>query len=202
MQQPPHPKVVNRTERRPEFFGNRKRMPIDAPPPKFQFGPHGELTYSTIRQAKDKGILSKEEEKLAREMVKVHEAYLGIVDCLSYPVDPEGHVHDLSAIGATRLAIAWTLALNGYRPSGKKYIKKRHFSAPGCYSNAHTWVDVRSPDNAAAELRPDHLASDYTLPPDTRRLAAQRDGSPKMPMPEMWQVRPTITHDPDVASPL
>jgi hypothetical protein len=184
----PNPKIVNRTERRGEFLGNRKRLAPEAPVPKLEFGPHGELTYDTIREAKSKGLLSKEEEKLAREMVKVHHAYLDILDCLSYPIDPEGHVHDLSAIGATRLAIAWTLALNGCRFTGKKYIKKHHINAAGCYSNAHTWVDARTPENAPAEALFKHR-SDVAPPPATQRL------DPNVPMPEMWHVKPRITYD-------
>jgi hypothetical protein len=182
-------KIVHGTQRKPEFAGNRKRMPMGEAP-KLEFGQFGELTPKTIRQAH----LSKEEEDRAWEMLHVQNAYLQIVDCLSYPVDPEGHIHDLSAIGPTKLAIAWTLALNGFRPTGPKYIKKRPFSAPGCYKDAHTWVDVRQPDDAAQELRPEHRSGDYKLPPDTRRLAAQRDGEQPDP-PPAWSVRPEVSVD-------
>lgn len=159
--------------------------------PALQFGQHGELTPRTIKQAN----LTKEEEKRAFEMMKVQAAFLEILDTMSYPVDPEGHVHDLSAMHPTKVAIAWTLALNGFRSTGKKYIKKRAIpNAPGCYADAHTWVDVRQPDNAAAELQPEHSADDLNLPPDTRRLAAQRDGAPGQQIPDMWRVKPKIVY--------
>lgn len=184
-------KVVEGRERRQRgFTGNRKRFREGDPIPELQFGQHGELTPRTIKQAN----LSPEEEKRAFEMLKVQAAYLEILDVLSYPVDPEGHVHDLSALGPTKIAIAWTLALNGARFTGRRYIKKRFFSAPGVYSGAHTWVDARSADNAAEELRPEHQASDDSLPPDTRRLAAMRDGAPPQDLgaPE-WAVKPVVT---------
>lgn len=155
---------------------------------KLQFGPHGELTPQTIEQAN----LGPAEKARAYEMLEVQGAYLAILDSLNYPVDPEGHVHDLSALGPTKIAIAWTLALNGLRPTGKKYIKKRYCSAPGTYEDAHTWVDVRLSDNAADDLRPEHQAGDHRLPPDTRRLAALRDGE-QPEAPATWSVQPKIT---------
>jgi hypothetical protein len=173
---------------RPEFAGNRKRYAPGQKPPPLQFGPHGELTPKTIKQAN----LGKEEEKRAFEMLKVQAAYIEILEALSYPVDPEGHVHDLTALGPTKVAIAWTLALNGFRSSGKKYIKKRHYDAPGIYDDAHTWVDVRAADAAEQELQPEHRQSDLNLPPYTRRLAAIRDGDPAAKLPQ-WQVEPEVT---------
>jgi hypothetical protein len=173
-----------------QFSGNRKRVAAGSPIAPLQFGPHGELTPKTIKAAN----LTKEEEKRAFEMLKVQAAFVEIMDVLSYPVDPDGNVHDLTAIKATKIAIAWTLALNGFRSSGKKYIKKRPFAAPGCYADAHTWVDVRSPDDAAEELEPEHKSSDQTLPPDTRRLAAIRDGDPGQKLPQ-WAVKPKIVYD-------
>ncbi len=175
------PEIVEGTRRRPEFAGNRKRLPFDAPAPKLKFGEHGELTHETIKQAN----LTQEEQKRAYEMMKVQKAYLEILDCLSYPTDPEGHVHDLNAIGPTRLAIAWTLALCGFRRSGKKYIKKQFSS--GAYANAHTWVDVRRPD---APEEPEHRSGVLALPPDTCRL----DADP-LQSPEIWHVAPKITYD-------
>ena len=176
--------------RAPEFAGNRKRLrPGDVPA--LQFGEHGELTPRTIEQAN----LTPAEKERAYEMMVVQAAYLEILDTMSYPVDPEGHVHDLSALGPTKIAIAWTLALNGFRRSADPYIKKRAYTAPGCYPDAHTWVDVRAPDDAAAELRPEHRADDHRLPPDTRRLAALRDNAPPMQLPPEWKVRPKIVYE-------
>lgn len=175
--------------RRREAAGNRKRFREGDPIPALQFGQNGELTPKTIKQAN----LTPAEEKRAFEMLKVQAAYLEILDTLSYPVDPEGHVHDLSALGPTKIAIAWTLALNGARFSGRRYIKKRFFTG-GVVAGAHTWVDSRAPDDAAEELRPEHSADDPKLPPDTRRLAAMRDGAPGQDLgaPE-WAVKPVVT---------
>lgn len=161
---------------------------------KLQFGKWGELTDQTIRQAE----LNEAERRRAYEMMEVQAAYLEILDCLAFPVDPEGHVHDLSALGASKIAIAWTLALNGFRRSGQRYIKKRSFNAPGCYEDAHTWVDSRAPDAAEAELQPEHSAHDPNLPPDTRRLAAVRDGVPPMEPGREWhtEVKVTVTNEP------
>lgn len=160
--------------------------PYSRKPPTLQFGDRGELTPRTIEQAN----LSPEEKRLAREMLLVQAAYLEIYDCLDYPTDPDGHTVDLSAIHMTqpKIAIAWTLALNGFRRTEHQYIKKRHYSAPGVVEGAYTWVDTRSGETAAEELRPDHRPDDPHLPPDTRRLAAQRDGAPGQQPPDLWSV--------------
>lgn len=183
---------VDRSGRKasPRFSGNLRRDRPGTRGPKLEFGEYGELTPKTIKQAN----LTKEEEKRAFEMLKVQAAFLAILDCMSYPVDPEGNIHDLTALGPTKNAIAWTLALNGFRPSGKKYIKKRAYTAPGCYADAHTWVDVRQSDDAAEELLPEHRAEDEKLPPDTRYQAAKRDGQrPAAANEQQWHVTPKVT---------
>ena len=184
-------KTVNGRDRRREFKGNRKRFREGDPIPALQFGQHGELTPRAIEQAN----LTPEEKRRAYELLPVQAAYLQILEALSYPVDPEGHIHDLSALGPTKLAIAWTLALNGFQPSGKKYIKKRPYSSEitDVYPDAHSWVDVRLSDDAADDLKDSDKSSDHKLPPDTRRLAALRDGDKPMEMPDGWHVRPTVT---------
>lgn len=171
------------------FPGNRKRTVPGEPFKKLTFGPHGELTAQTIEQAN----LTPAERERAYEMLRVQHAYLQILDCLTYPVDPEGHTHDLNMLGPTKIAIAWTLALVGFRLTGPRMIKKRSFSAPGCYADAHTWVDAREPDTAEEALRPEHRADDHKLPPDVRRLAAIRDGAAPMEMPPGWHTAPKIT---------
>jgi hypothetical protein len=159
--------------------------------PKLKFGEHGELTEETIK----KSGLTREEKKRAYAMMEAQQAFLEILDTLSYPVDPDGHIHDLNHMQPTNIAIAWTLALNGFRKTGPVHIKKRFFTAGGVYQNAHTWVDVRSPDNAAQELRPEHRSDDPTLPPDTRKLAADRDGEqPNIPDQE-WHTKPRIIRE-------
>jgi hypothetical protein len=159
-------------------------------PPTLQFGEYGELTMRTIQQAG----LSGEERRRAIEMMKIQAAYLEIYNALDFPNDPDGHLVDLSAVHMTqpKVAIAWTLACLGFRRTAKAYIKKRHYSAPGIYANAYYYVDVRAPDDAAEELTPQMYAGDHHLPPDTRRLAAIRDGSPGQELPQ-WAVRPKIT---------
>lgn len=162
-----------------------------AGPPKLQFGDQGELTHKTIEQAG----LTGEEKKRALEMLKVQRAYLDIYNSLDFPNDPDGHVVDLSGVHMTqpKVAIAWTLALLGYRQTGKSYIKKRGYDAGGTYDNAYYYVDSRAPDNALAELAPEHRADDHYLPPDTRRLAAIRDGAPGQELPPGWAVKPKVT---------
>lgn len=159
--------------------------------PKLPFGQHGELTEETIRKAN----LTRDEKKRAYAMLEAQAAFLEIMDCLSYPVDPDGHIHDLNHMKPTNIAIAWTLALNGFRRTGPQHIKKRYFTAGGVYQDAHTWVDMRSPDTAAEELRPEHSSLDVHLPPDTRKLAADRDGEqPINPHPE-WHTKPRVVRE-------
>jgi hypothetical protein len=161
--------------------------------PLLQFGEHGELTHKTIQQAG----LTGEERKRALEMLKVQAAYLEIYQALDYPTDPEGHTVDLSGMHMTqpKIAIAWTLALLGFRSSGRKYIKARHYSVPGVAEGAYTWVDSRAADDAALELAPEHRSTDHHLPPDTRRLAAIRDGDEPQSLGDEWSVTPAITEE-------
>ncbi|MCV7174942.1 hypothetical protein [Mycolicibacterium sphagni] len=183
--------VVDASDRGSGPRGNRRRYRPGDPIPALQFGQHGELTPRTIKQAN----LTPEEEARAFEMLEVQAAYLQILECLSYPVDPEGHTHDLSALGPTKVAIAWTLALKGARFSGKEYIKKRGYHGGGLYEDVHTWVDSRAPDTAAAELKPHHRSTDPKLPPDTARLAAVRDGIAAQQVPDVWRQAPKITFE-------
>jgi len=157
---------------------------------KLTFGEWGEITAETVEQAD----LTEAEKARAYEIAEVQAAYLDILDSLSYPVDPEGHVHDLSALAGSKVAIAWTLALVGFRKSGSSYIKKRAVHAPGVYADAHTWVDSRAPDRAEEELQPEHSAFDANLPPDTRRLAALRDGAAPPEMPAGWHTKVNIQY--------
>jgi hypothetical protein len=160
--------------------------------PRLQFGEYGELTPKTIAQAG----LTGEERKRAMELLKVQAAYLEIYHNLDFPNDPDGHVVDLSGVHMTqpKVAIAWTLALLGFRSSGRKYIKKRHYSGPGVMEGAYTWVDARAADDAAEELQPEMRSDDHHLPPDTRRLAAIRDGDPPQDLGG-WSVTPKITEE-------
>lgn len=153
--------------------------------PRFSFGPDGELTAQAIKEAN----LTKEERKRAYQMLEVQKAYLEILDSLHFVTDPDGHVHDLTMTPMTNLAVAYTLALAGWRRSGTPYIKKRNVPSVA-YEDAYTWVDSRAPDNAGRELRPEHSSYDVTLPPDTRRLAALRDGEKPAAPPPAWEDEP------------
>lgn len=181
------------TTSRYAFGGANPYDPSRQGAPKLQFGDRGELTPRTIEQA---GLTGEERER-AFEMLRVQAAYLDIYECLDYPTDPEGHTVDLSGIHMTqpKVAIAWTLALMGFRQSGQIYIKKRHYGGPGVVEGAYTWVDARAPDTAAEELQPEHSSMDYTLPPDTRRLAAERDGDPGQQLPDPWSVTAKVTFE-------
>lgn len=160
-------------------------------PPRLQFGDKGELTHRTIQQAG----LTGDERKRAIEMLKVQQSYLEIYESLDYPNDPDGHVVDLSGIHMTqpKVAIAWTLALLGYRKSGKSYIKKRSTVSPGTYDDGYYYVDSRLSDNPLNELQPHHKADDHHLPPDTRRLAALRDGDEPQHLGTPWQQKVKVT---------
>ena len=155
---------------------------------KLPFGQLGEITSETIEAA---GLAAAEKLR-AYEVAEVQAAYLEILECLNYPVDPAGHVHYLSILGPTKVAVAYTLALAWFRKSGPPQIKQRRFTAPGCVEEAVTWVDARLPDTAAEELQPEHSVHDDSLPPDTRRLAAVRDGVAAAPMNEEWSVTVTV----------
>lgn len=164
------------------------RFPGDQPPP-LQFGEHGELTLDTINQAN----LSPAERERALEILEAQHAYVDIIDTLSgHVIDPEGNQYDLTSIGPAVWSIAWTLALVGYRRSGPAYIKKRFFQGDQVMEGSFAWVDSRAPDDAAEELRPEHSADDPNLPPDTRYLAAQRDGAGKPAIPTWDGVKPKI----------
>lgn len=158
---------------------------------KLPFGKYGELTEETIRKAN----LTREEKKRAYAMLEAQSAFLEILDTLSYPVDPDGHVHDLNHMKPTNIAIAWTLALNGFRKTGPVHIKKRFFTAGGVYQDAHTWVDARAANSAAEELKPEHSSRDTMLPPDTRKLAADRDGEEPINPHPGWNIKPKILHE-------
>lgn len=153
--------------------------------PRFSFGPDGELTKESIREAN----LTGEEKRRAYQMLEVQKAYLEILDDLKFATDPDGHVHDLTMMPATNIAIAYTLALHGWRRSGTPYIKKRRVPSVN-YEDAYTWVDSRAPDDASSELQPEHKSYDMTLPPDTRKLAAERDGEEVPPLPPPWEDEP------------
>ncbi len=118
------------------------------------------------------------EDKSSRvaQMREIQRAYLELLEVMEYPIDPNGRVHDLNAMSAGVLGIAWTAALYGFRRSGEPLIKKRRITAPGVYDNACTWVGINAPGDAERDLKPGDFSQDRLRPPDVRGMAARRDG--------------------------
>ena len=140
--------------------------------------------------------LTPEERERALEMRDVQVTYLRLLETMSYPVDQNGTTHDVNHMPGTLMALAWTLALSGVRFSGPVYIKKRYpeVPSPGMYEDVHTWVDIRQPDKASDGLRPTDRSTDTSLPPDTRRLAALRDGDEQPQPPPQWKTKPKLRY--------
>lgn len=136
-----------------------------------------------------------DDEKALRvaEMRDIQRAYLELLEVMEYPVDQNGRVHDLNAMSAATLGIAWTAVLYGFRRSGKALIKKRRIVAPGVYDNACTWVDVNAPDIAERDLQPGDYSDDRLRPPDVRGLAARRDGEGPVVVAE-WSTKARVNY--------
>lgn len=154
------------------------------------------VSYLSHGDAKTAAVVAGwDEEKKARaaEMVDVQRVYLQLMEDLIDPTDQGGRTHDLRAMESTRLAICWTMALCGYRRSGKAYIRKRRLpDLGGTYgSQAYTWVDARAPETAEDDLLPEDRADTRIRPPDVRSLAAQRDGEEPRVLAE-WHVTPEV----------
>ncbi len=126
-------------------------------------------------------------------MRDIQRAYMELLEVMEYPIDPNGTVHDLNAIGPSVLGIAWTAALYGFRRSGDPLIKKRRIDGNGIYDNACTWVSVDAPDDARRDLRPGDYSTDRLRPPDVRGMAATRDGEGPTVTAE-WHTRPDVTY--------
>ncbi|WP_131813046.1 hypothetical protein [Mycolicibacterium fortuitum] len=127
------------------------------------------------------------------QMRDIQRAYLEMLEVMEYPVDQNGRVHDLNAMSAATLGIAWTAVLYGFRRSAEPLIKKRRIVAAGVYDNACTWVDVRAPDLAERDLRPGDYSSDRLLPPDVRGMAAAREGEGPTVTAE-WHTKPKVRY--------
>lgn len=123
----------------------------------------------------DAGLDDEKALKVA-QMRDIQRAYLELLEVMDYPVDQNGRVHDLNAMSAAKMGIAWTAALYGFRRTADPLIKKRRIVAPGVYDNACTWVDINAPDIAELDLQPGDYSDDRLRPPDVRGLAAIRDG--------------------------
>ncbi|AMQ66961.1 MULTISPECIES: phage gene 29 protein family protein [Mycolicibacterium] len=127
------------------------------------------------------------------QMRDVQRAYMELLEVMEYPVDQRGVPHDLNAMSASVLAIAWTAALYGFRRSGDALIKKRKMFGPGLYENACTWVDVNAPDDAERDLKPGDFSDDRLRPPDVRGLAARRDGEGPQVIAE-WHTKAEVRY--------
>lgn len=148
--------------------------------------------------------LTEEQRERTRQMQEAQKVYIELAQDISYPVDARGRVHDLGGLAmmnaddtkganSTLMAIFHTMSLLGYRKVGPAFIKKRaipeHLRA-GCYEDAHTWVDVRSPDVVEDELAAEHSQHQRDLPPDTRALAARRDREEGIRISAQWREEP------------
>lgn len=142
--------------------------------------------------AADAGLDDEKALNVAR-MRDIQRAYLELLEVMEYPVDQNGRVHDLNAMSAATLAVAWTAVLYGFRRSADPLIKKRRIIAPGVYENACTWVDIKAPDLAEKDLRPGDFSDDRLRPPDVRGMAASRDGEGPPVMAE-WHTRAQVRY--------
>ena len=75
--------------------------------------------------------LDREKAAKVADMRDIQRAYLELLEVMEYPVDQNGTVHDLNAMTAGTLGIAWTAALYGFRRSAPALIKKRRVTGPG-----------------------------------------------------------------------
>lgn len=141
--------------------------------------------------------LEGERAKRVAQMRDIQRAYLELLEVMEYPVDANGRVHDLNAMSASVLGIAWTAALYGFRRSASPLIKKRRITAPGVYDNACTWVGINAPDDAERDLQPGDFSDSRLRPPDVRAAAARRDGEGPAVLAEWHQpVRVTYSDEP------
>ena len=134
-----------------------------------------------------------EKARKVAQMRDIQRAYMELVEVMEYPVDQSGRVHDLNAMPAAVMGIAWTAALYGFRRSGPALIKKRRLVGPGLYENACTWVDVNAPDDAERDLQPGDFSHDRLRPPDVRGLAARRDGEGPQVIAE-WHTKAEVRY--------
>lgn len=134
-------------------------------------------------------------EKAAKvaQMRDIQRAYLELVEVMEYPVDQQGRVHDLNAMSAAVMAIAWTASLYGFRRSADPLIKKRHLFGPGLYENACAWVDVNAPDDPERDLQPGDFSDSRLRPPDVRAAAARRDGEGPQILAE-WSTKAQVRY--------
>lgn len=147
--------------------------------------------------------LNDEQRARTRDMQEAQQVYLQLAEDISYPLDQAGRVHDLVGLASmntdteegpansTLMAIFWTMSLLGYRKTGPCFIKKRAYKDhSGVYRGAHTWVDVRAPDEAENELQAQHDQHQRDLPPDVRAAAARRDRDDGMRLSAEWHTAP------------
>ncbi|QBP29682.1 hypothetical protein SEA_TYPHA_25 [Mycobacterium phage Typha] len=137
--------------------------------------------------------LDREKARKVADMRDIQRAYMELMEVMEFPVDQRGVPHDLTAMSASALAIAWTAVLYGFRRTGPALIKKRKMFGPGIYENACTWVDVNAPDDAERDLQPGDFSDDRLRPPDVRGLAARRDGEGPQVIAE-WHTKAEVRY--------
>lgn len=138
------------------------------------------------------GLKGDQARNVAR-MRDIQRAYLELVEVMEYPIDQNGKVHDLNAMSAAVLGIAWTASLYGFRRTGEPLVKKRRIVQPGVYDNACTWVPIGAPDDPDRDLQPGDYSADRLRPPDVRGLAAQRDGDGPAVVAQ-WHTQAQVTY--------
>lgn len=119
-----------------------------------------------------------EKSRAVAKMRDVQRAYIELLEVMEYPVDQNGHSHDLNAVMPSVLGIAWTAALYGFRRTADPLIKKRRLpNEPGAYDNACAWVSIDAPDSDR-DLRPGDYTADRILPPSGAGVAGDPEDGP------------------------
>lgn len=148
-------------------------------------------------------MLNYDVEQTARvfDAAKVQNAMIDMLRLVKFPIDERGRTYDLRFldIGGTQgqsvlRAIFYTMTLLGFSRDchncgghNKSWIKPR--AIPGGFQ---TWVDMRAPDTAEEELRPEHKQAMINLPPDVRGLAAKRDGEEGLGPQVEWHTKAEV----------
>jgi hypothetical protein len=131
--------------------------------------------------------------------------YQQILADLTYPVDREGNVMDISAMKAL---VGWHLVRCGWRKPNNTdgfalqeefddpLIKSRRVYGPGVYEDAVQWVPFSDPDDPLDDLASMTMAEIEALPADLKGEAKRRLGllpATEHPEPKpAWSVRPFV----------
>jgi hypothetical protein len=144
--------------------------------------------------------LEGEEYERMRDAAAVQRAYIEMLRLVKDPIDERGRTYDLRFLdingtqGQSVLrAIFYTMVLLGFtRDCQKCGFHHKSWIKPRTVSGMQTWVDIRSPDTAEEELRPEHKQDMINLPPDVRGLAAKRDGEDGLAAQVEWHTKAEV----------